>query len=87
MVGRRTVLVVTVLLDGRPLAGATVEILGAGISTTRVTNQNGVVTVTLRPGSVGVIRIQVRTEADCPALSRLLQAVSSFRPPRPKFTG
>jgi len=75
MVGHATVVVIRVLADGHPLAHATVDILGAGVSATRVTDANG------------VVRLQVVVRRSCPATSRLLSAVASFRPPTPNFTG
>jgi len=87
MVGHATVVVIRVLADGHPLAHATVDILGAGVSATRVTDANGVVRLSLSARSAGVIRLQVVVRRSCPATSRLLSAVASFRPPTPNFTG
>jgi hypothetical protein len=87
IVGRSTVVVIRVLADGRPLAHATLDVLGAGISGTRVTDGNGVATLALSPRTAGVIRLQIVVRGSCPATSRLLRAVASFRPPAPNFTG
>jgi hypothetical protein len=69
------------------MSGVTVVLRGGGVNLTGTTNDQGIVRFTVRPRSVGVIRISVAQPLSCSALSRRVRAVGVFKPPKPNFTG
>lgn len=79
--GKRTTLLVQVRNQGAPVAGARVDVRGAGISIVRRTDSRGRVLFTLSPHRVGVLRVRLLQAASCPAQLKDVGVRGPFRPP------
>lgn len=81
----RTTLVAVVRHAGKPLAGARVEIRGAGIFKVERTDARGNAHFSLKPRLAGMLSIRVLQSPFCPAARTYLLVQEQFRPP--SFTG
>jgi uncharacterized repeat protein (TIGR01451 family) len=78
--GKRTTLVLSVHMLGKPAKGARVRVTGAGVSkTSGPTNAKGLVRLSIRPAKPGILRFQPVAHKGC-ELPRI-GVVGSFTPP------
>jgi uncharacterized repeat protein (TIGR01451 family) len=79
LVGRRSVIRVTVRAAGRIVRGATVVARGAGVNVRARTNNRGVARLTIRARTPGVIRFNALGQRTC--AQRRIGVMGVFQPP------
>ncbi|MGH2934169.1 MAG: DUF11 domain-containing protein [Gaiellaceae bacterium] len=82
---KRTTLVVHVLHNGKPTAGARVEFRGPGILVVRKTNAHGVLRLAVTPHKIGVVRVRLLQASSCQRQLAEVAVRGAFTPP--KLTG
>ena len=78
-VGKKAPVTIKVTASGKPVAGATLRLVGAGVNKAAKTGKNGVVTVSVKTSKPGVLTVTVVGKKSCS--SARLGVVGTFEPP------
>ena len=78
-VGKKAKVTIKLTAAGKPVAGATVRLVGPGVNKVAKTGKNGVVTVSVKTSKAGIVTVTVVGKKSCS--STRLGVVGTFEPP------